>query len=167
MRFTQKLWFEIVSVVAVVTSLIFLTIEISQSNRIALTTAETELRRTVLDLNMRVAEDSELSGILVKLRQGEALTQEEDFRALSYAGAAMGILTEANVAYSNELLSDYSLGIYMRLIDDFLVRTPEIGRYWSSIVIQYNLHESDTPLWKHLTEKLSSLGFEFSSESGI
>ena len=90
---------ELIGIAALVLSLIFVAWELRQSNRIAIATAEADLRAGNREANATVAENPELAGIIVKARETNAsLDLVEDEILRSYASAQFNLLTQANAS---------------------------------------------------------------------
>lgn len=83
---------QVVSILAnigVVLGLVFLGIEVYQSNQINRTDAWNNLIRTGIDFNDAIAQNSDLAGILAKSNNNESLSDAEEIRLRAFAAASM------------------------------------------------------------------------------
>ncbi len=162
MNIGTKQLIEITGISAVVLSLIFVAWELRQSNRIAIATAETDLRSANRELISLVADNSILAAVIVKARDTSVQmnsTEQEIFK--SYARASFNILSQANAAFENGLLTTYSLDIYRNRITRDLDIDPALINHFAQTVRDFDLHLSNTELWNYLVDELRSRGLEF------
>ena len=143
----------------VVASLLFVALELRQSNRIAIANVETQLRATDRELSIRIAENPDLAALINKLGVDAELSPTEERQATNFAQAAFAGLSQANQAYENGLLTEYSVGIYQTQIAEYLEATPGIGKYWANTVRFYGLENTDSPLWSAMANELKERGF--------
>ena len=162
MKIENKRLFETAGVISVVLSLLFVAYQIQQANRIALAEAEADLRSSVRELNLTIAESSELSRIAVKARDNPSdLTPVEEYQLRYMASSHFSILTQANQAFENGLLSTYSLNIHRIMIKDTLDANPAFADAYADIAKRYGFEEGTSALWDELLEELRLRGYDF------
>ena len=80
MKLERKQLIELVGALSIVASLVFVAVEIRQSNRIAVATAENEVRAATRELFLLTIEDPGVAALTLKARSGEELSPEEETR---------------------------------------------------------------------------------------
>jgi len=153
---------EILGVIAIVASLVLVASELRQSNRIAIATAEAELRASQREVNSLRAENPELAEILVKARDPSSqLNPIEEEIVQGYAAAQFAVLSQANASQVNGLLSDYSIEVYSHAILTMLDTYPLFAKYWAEIASDSEFRRGMTPIWDSLLDALTDRGYEF------
>jgi len=127
MKLETKQLIEMLGVVAVVLSLIFVAYEIRQSNRIALATAEMEVLNNASALNELRITDDELRSLILKIREGNGSynpDSNETEMMNAYITRFMNLVLSKEAAYRNGVLSEDSLN---RSLDDIRRLTTPVG----------------------------------------
>ena len=162
LKITTKQFTELLGISALVVSLVFVAWELRQSNRIAIATAEAELRAGSREFNSLVAENPELAAILVKAREPNAiLTPIEDEILRNYARTGFGLLTQMNAGYENGYLTSYTLEIFKTFITRNLDNNPSWVKYFEENTRDFKLNSYDSELWIHLVDELENRGAKF------
>lgn len=161
-KITPRQFVEFIGVASLIGSLIFVALELRQSNRIAITAAESDIRSAVRENRSLVAENSELAAIIAKSSNSDAeLSPVEVLQLENYSQARFNIFTQVNAAYTNGLLTDYSLEIYKKSISDAIRNSPYDAENYYQTVRYYDLNLTNSVLWNHLVSELEILGYEF------
>lgn len=162
MKFDSKQLAEILGITAVIFSLIFVAWELRQSNRIAIAAAESELRTANRELSSLVAENLALSETIAKARNDIGnLTPAEEVSLHNYAQASFNVLTQANAAHVNGLLTSYSLDIFKESIVRNFRDYPFLVHYFARNVSDYSLYSGNSELWTFLVDELGNHGYTF------
>ena len=160
MKIDQTRLFEFVGILAVVLSLMFLAWELNQSNRIAIASAETELRGANRDLRMQIAGNSELASLINKLKQvNPELSPVEETQVLNYARAEYNIYGAANQAYLNGVLTERSLSLFRTNLVALLNEKPGLVEYFAERAKTFNYAYGESPMWDTLLNELSKRGY--------
>jgi hypothetical protein len=132
---------ELVGIVAVVLSLIFVAYELRQSNKNATVFNVNEIYDRFTDLNEALMSDPELARLILKANKAQKisdLTESERLRLGSWHLFQLNIWTPANIAYDNGQLAE---PIYNVLFDDarneLQVTGPVGRRIWKDYVDTY------------------------------
>ena len=132
---------EVVGIVAVVFSLVFVAYEIRQSNKIATVSNVNEIYDRFTAINEALMSDPELARFLLKANGAEKisdLTESERLRVSSWQHFLLNIWLSANIAYDNGQLAEIT---YSSLFDDArfeLQVTGPAGRHiWKDNVDAY------------------------------
>ena len=141
MQIAKNQMFEVVGIVAVVFSLIFVAYELRQSNKIAIVSNVNEIYDRFTDLNEALMSDPELARLILKANKAQKisdLTESEQLRLSSWHHFLLNIWTPANIAYDNGQLAE---SIYNVLFDDarseLQVAGPVGRRIWKKYVDTY------------------------------
>ena len=106
--------------------------EISQSNRIAIAQAESDLRNLNLESNRSVIENPQLIELMTKLtKPNEPLSQEELLSSRYYAQNLNLIWSTAEENYMNGLISEESFTTWFENIEYMFVTYPGLGRIYA------------------------------------
>ena len=161
MTITNKQIIEIVGLIAVVFSLLFLSFEIRQSNKIATASAEGETREWAREVRTRIAENPEYASLMLKLRNdNNELSPLEEERAYAHAVQYISVWSQANAAFENGVLSDYSFGINLRDIGLNMSRYPGLVKFFAMGATDYGFQYGTSRMWDSLLDELSERGYE-------
>jgi hypothetical protein len=132
---------ELVGIVTVVLSLIFVAYELRQSNKIATVSNVNEIYDRFTAINEALMSDPELARLILKANKAQKnsdLTESETLRLSSWYHFQLNIWTPANIAYDNGQLVEPT---YNALFDDArneLQWTSPVGRrIWKDYVETY------------------------------
>ena len=161
-------WIEVIGVLAIVVSLLFVAYQIRQANRIATGAATIEIQHMQGDLVSTFLNEPELADLGVKLATNDqSLTPKEIQLAMAYGQKYFVVWDAIEAANANSLISSRTYGIYDGQVEDLIRRFPGLIPYMLNIleawgVTPENYRESDL-LPKnsiHITffEKVVSLG---------
>ena len=142
MKISSKRLVEIIGLVSVVASLLFVAFELQQANRIAIGTTEQELLQNYNSLNQLTLENNEIRALVSKLRSGSELSQDERGRAVSYAFTLNAVWLATEVAYSQGLVTE---DFYQDLLLDVQANVGNLPglTYACDIVISRGYSESE------------------------
>ena len=161
MKMSNKQIAEIVGVVAVVLSLLFLTFEIRQSNKIATASAEGETREWAREVRTRIAENPEFASLMLKLRDaGSELSPSDEERAYAYAVQYIAVWSQTNAAFENGVLSEYSFNINSTDIGVNMTRYPGLVKFYAEAAKDYKFVPGTSRMWDVLLDELSQRGYE-------
>ena len=132
---------EIVGIVMVVLSLMFVAYEIRQSNKIATVSNVNEIYNRFTAVNEALMSDPELARLIIKVGEAEELsdlTESEVLRFYSWIQFLTNIWVSANIAYDNGQLAEPT---YNALFDDarfnLQVTGPAARRIWKNYIDRY------------------------------
>ena len=132
---------ELVGIVMVVLSLIFVAYELRQSNKIATVSNVNETYDRFTAINEALMSDPELARLLLKVGKAQEisdLTESEGLRISSWYHFLFNIWLAANIAYDNGQLAEPT---YNALFDDarneIQLTGPEGRRLWKKYVDTY------------------------------
>lgn len=156
MKFSTKILFEILGVFSVVLSLLFLTYEIRQSNRIAIASAEIEVMNNAASFNELRITDGGLRDALTKASSIEGtrtLTADEELIVRGYATRFFNLALAKEAAYQNGVLSEESLN---RSFEDIsmLVQSPGLRTPFRALVDRYSATSTDNLIIRFTAEAL-------------
>ena len=108
--------FTILANVGVIAGIIFLALEIQQANRIALVTAEYELRNSFSAINEAVFTNTELAEFLYQTNElGGAIEGSDISKARSWTHRLLNVWLAATFAYDNGIATEMT---YNNILDD-------------------------------------------------
>jgi hypothetical protein len=135
----------IVANLGVIAGIVFLSLEISQANRIAVHDARIDLAQRNYELQMSILENPEVSELMVKLMSNDdALTPQEKIQASGYATLLVVFAATINAALEDGLLTDAALGRHIGAVRNNIRRTPGIIPYLSQ-ALELSQREGETP----------------------
>ena len=150
-----NMWLTLVANIAVLAGIVFLSMEISQSNRIAVQDARSELTSKQHDLELLFLENSDVAGIMVKLAAGDELTPHEEFQATSFAMIIINEAAALNLTYENEFISDRVLQRYLRVQSAMLDRVPGIAPFLAQAMESIGLSQRGiSPVFDNLMDAI-------------
>jgi hypothetical protein len=105
-------WLTFVANVAVIVGIIFLAIEIQQSNRIAIAAAEIDVRNGLAAGNQAKYLDSDFAELMVKVGDSDAeLTPADEWRVYQYIIEGLNVWLAIETAHTNGMLPQETYGI--------------------------------------------------------
>ena len=128
-------WLTLSANLGVLIGLIFLIVEINQSNRIAERDGRSELVSQETELQQAFLESTDLPQLMLKLSDPDAeLTPIEEFGAESFASLLLTRAANMNVSYESDLLSGRPLERQVLSITNNIERMPGIAKYLARIL---------------------------------
>ncbi len=131
---TVNKWLTLLANLGVLAGIVFLSLEISQSNRIAIQDARSDLTDRQHDVQSVFLQDPDVAAVMVKLSSGQPLSAEEQFRATSYAWMLLNDAAALNLSYENGFISDGVLQRYMNVQSRTIERIPGIAPYLEQVL---------------------------------
>lgn len=156
MKIPSKLLFETISVIAVVFSLLFVAFQIRQSNDIAISTNENEVRANFSALNEAIMLNPELAELLYKSEDPQYFAEGRDRVILmSYIARNLNAWRTAVNSYQIGLLSQLS---YDAVFDDIrfgIEQRPGLNSLLRDFLGQYPSRSND-PIFSYINELLEN-----------
>ena len=135
MNIERKKFIEIVGVLAVTVSLLFVGFELRQSNIIAVRETRTEIAKIYYDLGRITLEDPSIALIRTKLRStGSELTAEQEEQAFGLAMMYVGAWMTINGSVDAGLLPDGVIENYIGTVRDTFSTYPGLSPYVDTYV---------------------------------
>ena len=116
--------------VGVVLGLVFLGVEVYQSNQMNRTNAWNNLIQTGIDFNDGIAQNSDLAEILAKSNNDESLTDAEAIRLRAFTAASMQRVWLDYQQINTGIISPEELQTRIPRFQTLLVRFPVVRRLW-------------------------------------
>ena len=105
-------WLALVANVGVIVGIIFLAIEIQQSNRIAIAAAEIDVRNGLAAGNQAKYLDSDFAELIVRAGDADAeLTPADEWRVYQYIVEGLNVWLAIETAHTNGMLPQATYGI--------------------------------------------------------
>ena len=146
-------WLTLAASVGVIIGLIFLIVEINQSNRIASYAAEPSRRNQFIELNSVGIENSQ---IVAKLQAGDMeLSPPERAQALMMAKQLLNTWKDAEAAYDHGLLSDETFHPTIRSIKVTVQESPGLTPFLAYLVDVYKLADESSLVSQKLDEEVT------------
>ena len=152
-------WFTFLANIGVLAGIVFLAIEIQQSNNIAQGNAGAELMQLSMSLNASFYENSEVAELAVKLAYvGSVLTAEEEQKARFLAYNKTNLWQSAEYAYINGLIGENEITNFSQDITDNFNMFPGLIPHWKFISDTF---DPDTVgiMWSKVFEELETRGY--------
>lgn len=135
-------WLAVLANIGVLAGIVFLSLEIDQSNRIAEREARSELIDLSIASNRASWESPEIAALMVKLREkNPELTEIEEYRAFSYANLQVNQAIRLNLTFEEGLLDEAVLERNMAGNRSFLRGLPGLAPYLRQALDQVGLTE--------------------------
>ncbi len=142
-------WLNFLASTGVVVGLVFLIVELNQSNRIASYAAEHSLRNQWVELNTVSIENSD---VYAMLQSGDAeLSPSERLQAVMIARMMINTWKDAESAYNYGLLSDVTFDSTLKDISVVMDEMPGLVPYFAYLVDTYELEKEPLLVSKRLT----------------
>ncbi len=145
-------WLTLMANVGVLAGIIFLSLEISQSNRIAVQEAHSNLTSELGEVQSLILENQELARVMSKLAAGEELSPEEQVQAVSYAWTFVNQAAALYLTYENGFISDTVLQRYLRAQAAQIDRFPGIAPYLSDVLDSLEMSRGVSPAFDILID---------------
>ena len=124
-------WLNLVANVGVIIGIIFLAIEVQQSNKIAIVGTEIDVRNGFSEINQAVYSDPELSVLLARMINADVeFSIDEDLRVYSFVQQWLNTYLAVETAYRNDLIPGDS---FVAIEDDLralMITLPKIREYF-------------------------------------
>ena len=157
MKLGTKDYLELMGITAVILSLLFVALEIRQSNRIALSQSETDLRSRVKEIQSRVIENDDIAAALVKMRSEDAqLTPEENEKIYSWALSLQTHWNGVAAAFENGLVSQSTMDTVLETPTAVFSKYPGLKPYFRQISEEFNFRENPTNVWQAIFREIDS-----------
>ena len=154
MKIPSKLLFETISVIAVVFSLLFVAFQIRQSNDIAISTNENDVRANFSALNEAIMLNPELAELLYRSEDPEFIAEGRDRVILmSYIARNMNAWRTAVNSYEIGLLSQLSYDAVFDDIRFFIEQRPGLDSLLRDFLGKYPSRFND-PIFSYINELL-------------
>jgi len=129
---------EIIGVVSVALSLLFVAFQIQQTNQIAIVSTEIQIRNNYSELNESMYSDRELSVLIEKAADPSYQPLPGEYTQLrSLAFRFMNIWLASEIAYKNSMLPEASWRIVLDDIGYLLQNTPYLKQQFREILDNY------------------------------
>jgi len=157
MKSTTKDYLDLVGIAAVILSLLFVALEIRQSNRIAIADSETAFRTRVIELQSRVIENDELAAALVKLRNRDSeITPIENEKVYSWVLSSQTNWRSVEAAFRNGLVSEQTMNIVLATPRSVLGKYPGLEPYFRQIADDFGMTPDNSLIWQSIFRELNS-----------
>ena len=119
---------EVVGAITVIATLLYLGTQISQTNRIAKSSVARELQQKYSDIYTLIATDSEIRGLVTRLRNSEYVidSEEEEEQLESFCLLLLGLWLSTGVAHSQGQIEQNQYQVYCRDVEVKLSKWPGI-----------------------------------------
>ena len=135
-------WLSLLANTGVLVGIVFLSLEIEQSNRITEREARSEILDFNIELNRTSWENPEIAALMVKLREtNPELNEIEGYQAFSYANLQVNQALKLNATYEDGFLSDELLERNLDGNRNFLKGIPGIAPYLRQAIERVGLTE--------------------------
>jgi hypothetical protein len=136
-------WLALGANLGVLAGIVFLSLEIDQSNRIAIREARSELLDFRTDLNIASWENADVAALMVKLTEiSPELSPIEEYRAHSFASLQITQAINLNANYEEGFISDEILNRNMNGSRNVIRGLPGLAPYLRQAVEQLELSEA-------------------------
>ena len=117
---------EVLGAIAVIATLLYLGSQISQTNRIAKSSAARELQQKYSDIYALITTDSEIRGLVTRLRDSEYVidSEEEEEQLESFCLLLCGIWLSTGVAHSQGQIEQNLYQVYCKDVEVKLSKWP-------------------------------------------
>ncbi len=157
MKLGTKDYLELGGITAVIISLLFVALEIRQSNRIALSQSETDFRSRVIEIQSRVIENDDIAAALVKMRSEDAqLTPEENEKIYAWAISLQTNWKSVSAAFEHGLVSQSTMNTILEAPTVNISKYPGLKPYFRQISEEYNFRENPTNVWQAIFREIDS-----------
>lgn len=148
-------WLTLIANLGVIVGLVFLAVQVHQSNRIARYSAENARRTQFLEIaNIRI----ENPDVLAKLKEAQpVLTPVEEVQALYVAPQHLNTWADAEAAHNCGLLTDSTIAEVYRDISVSLEEAPRLTTYFEHILGAYQPDNTSQSVVSYLDKKLKKL----------
>lgn len=153
-------WLSLVANIGVLIGLVFLILEISQTNRIAIVSAEYDFRDSAGLINESVYSNAEVADFIYYINNNdeEILQEGERLRAFQWAFRLLNLWIAAESAYQNEISSEM---VYNNIIndirDDIHNTSPAMRKIWREAISIYPALDS-TGVFLNIDQLLREYG---------
>jgi len=149
-------WISLVANIGVLVGIVFVSVELSQSNRIGTNSAENELSAKWSDLSDMQISSSEL---FVKLQNSDELTKKEAIEASGVGAKFIAYWASVESTYRNGLIEDYVYEIYVNGIRETFSRYPGLHPVFARTRESANYQKGLSRTMDVQLEELEKYGF--------
>ena len=140
---TLNKWLSLAANLAVLIGIIFLALEIQQSNRIASASMELGIRQNFISIQEYMLVNEDVAGLLAKARDPDAqFTPTEDERIWGFIYAHLNQWISVELSYRQGLVSDFTFQQVKEDIASVLPYTPSMIPYWRQAVDEFRSMEA-------------------------
>ena len=157
MKIEIKQIYELVGVLAIVVSLIFVTMELRQANTIAQASAEAQLRDISTSAGEVIMESPQLALAMSKLRANaeEPLNPIEYEAVRAFYVSSIATLSVAQQYWERGLLSEYTYGIFINIPNGNMTSYPGSVPIYAELVEAFGITFGINPMWDSLLNTIS------------
>ena len=145
-------WLTLMANAGVLAGIIFLSLEINQSNRIAVQEAHSNLTSELGEVQNLILENQELARVMSKLATGGELSPEEQVQAVSFAWTFVNQAAALYLTYENGFISDAVMGRYLRAQSAQIDRFPGVAPYLSDVLDSVEMSRGVSPAFDKLID---------------
>ena len=159
MNISRLQWIEIVGVISVVLSLLFVAFQIQQANQIAIVSNELDIRENMASVNEIVMTDREFAALLNKTTDPDYVgTPEEDEQLRGLVLRMLNVWIPAETAYDSGMLPKDSYELVLNDIDAIFKRYPSLRQPFREALDNYPAW-SAYGIYKYADKQLEAQGF--------
>ena len=158
---TDKLneWVSLTANIGVLVGIVFLSIEISQSNRIALGNSEADLRINAMEFVRGISQNDDTALILSKLNTpGPELSPTEMIKAQAIGIEFINLARSAEVLHLHGLITTETFNTYLNEITIYMNNFPGIVPIFVSFA-SLRVGGSNTAVFEHILSESKSRGY--------
>ena len=120
-------WLTFGANVGVLAGIMFLAVEIQQSNHIAIASTEIDVRNSFAGINESIYSDFEIAELIVRSADTDAeLTSVEEFRVYALVLRLLNTWLAVETAYANGMVPQEIYGVIENDMRGFMIRFPRI-----------------------------------------
>jgi cytochrome bd-type quinol oxidase subunit 2 len=128
-------WITLLANIGVLVGLVFLAVEVRQSNRIAIAATEMSVRDKFISLNENVLSNDSVAALLAKATDANAeFSDLEDQKLYAYLYAFINTWISIEMAYTNGVVPQKTFDIVEEDIRNMLSDYPALGRFMGTAV---------------------------------
>ena len=159
MSISRIQWVEIVGVISVVFSLLFVAYQIQQANQIAVVSNELDIRENFASINEILMTDRAFASLLNKSTDPNyAATAEEQEQLRGLVLRMMNVWMAAETAYVNGMLPEESFTTIFNDVDAVFGRYPSMRKLFRNSLDNYPGWNT-TDVYGYMDKQLKSQGF--------
>ena len=145
-------WLTLLANIGVLAGIVFLSLEINQSNRIAEQDARSHLTAEVVNIQQIILENQDVARLMSKLAVGVELTPQEEVVATSIAWKFVNQAAAVNLTYENEFISESLLQRYFVTQTAQINQVPGIVPYLAKVMASLGITRGVSPAYDNLMD---------------
>jgi hypothetical protein len=152
---------EIVGALTVLITLIYLAIQIRQSNRIAITASEADFRNLAQAFDQSIVEMPEGPFLDKLLQQEPDFTPAQRLKTIYLARSAVNLWAFVDSSYRNKLIDELTYQTTIRSIRIVFDEAPglAVGFKWLAEEYEIQKHAEISPIYKTIISELDKSGY--------